>query len=139
VNRQDYALLFLRIGFGLFFLIFGILKFVSSGPMTGAVYPGFWGGLAVPVLIYIIGVVQIIAGLLLLLGLFTVPTAVVVTLMHVGTTVVSFPRIVTPFTFPESGPPHFLFFSAVPILFALLALVLMGAGSFSLDARRKGP
>lgn len=139
MNRTDYALLSLRIGFGLFFIIFGILKFVSSGPMTGMVYPGFWGGLALPVLIYIIGVLQIIGGVMLLLGLFTVPVGIVVTLMHLGTVVVTIPRIVTPFTFPEAGPPHFLFFSAVPILFALIALVLQGPGSLSLDARRQGP
>jgi uncharacterized membrane protein YphA (DoxX/SURF4 family) len=139
VNRTDYALLLLRVGFGLFFIVFGILKFVSSGPMTGAVYPSFWGGLAVPTIIFIIGVLQILAGLFLLAGLFTVPTAIAVTLMHLGTTIVSFPRVITPFTFPESGPPHFLFFSAIPILLALLALVLMGGGNLSLDARRKGP
>ena len=139
VNRTDYALLFLRVGFGLFFIVFGVLKFVASGPMTGAVYPGFWGGLAIPVLIFILGGVQILLGMFLILGLFTTPSAIVATLMHLGTFVVTLPRIVTPFTFPEAGPPHFLFFSGVPILLSLAALVLLGGGNLSLDARRKGP
>lgn len=123
----------LRVGLGLFFLVFGILKFVSSGPMTQMVYPSFWGGAAIPVLIYIIGVVQIVGGIILLVGWKTSITAIVLGVMHLGTMVVTLPRIISPFAFPEGGPPNFLFFSAVPILAALIALVFTGAGSWSVE------
>lgn len=58
----------LRIGLGLFFIVFGVLKFVSSGPMTQAVHPSFWGNAAIPALIFALGVVQIIASVMLLAG-----------------------------------------------------------------------
>ena len=137
MGNSDGAALSLRIGLGLFFLIFGLLKFISSGPMMGNVYPAFYGGLAIEVIIYILGVIQIVAAILLFIGLFTVPTAIVVGVMHVGTIVATIGRIVTPFTFPEAGPPHFLFFSAVPILAAIIALVLSGPGEKSLDASKR--
>ena len=131
--KSEYGTLALRIGLGLFFLIFGILKFVSSGPMTGMVYPSFWGGLSVNVLIYAVGVIQIILALMLFAGWQTRMATAVLGLMHLGTVVVTFTRIVNPFAFPEGGPPNFLFFSAVPILAALIALFLQGNGPASVQ------
>jgi putative oxidoreductase len=131
------AALSLRIGLGLFFLIFGILKFAAQGPMMGNVYPAFWGGLAVPVVIYILGVLQIIGALLLLIGFWTRPAAIVLGLMHLGTVIVSIGRIVQPFTFPEGGPPNFLFFGAVPILGAIIALIMIGPGDISLEKQKE--
>ena len=123
----------LRIGLGLFFIVFGVLKFVSSGPMTQAVYPSFWGGAAIPALIFALGVVQIIAGVMLLAGWKTSIATVVLGIMHLGTVVVTLPRIVSPFAFPEGGPPNFLFFAAVPVLAALVALFFIGPGIWSAD------
>lgn len=137
-KRSDVALLLMRIGFGIFFLIFGLLKFVAQGPMLGNVYPQFWGGLAITVLVVVIGILQIVGGVLLMLGLFHMPTSILLGVMHLGTVIVSLQQILTPFSFPQGGPPHFLFFGGVPILFSLVALILLGPGSMSLDARKKG-
>lgn len=123
----------LRVGLGLFFLIFGVLKFASSGPMTQAVYPSFWGGAAIPTLIYVLGVVQIIGAVLLLAGWKTTIATAVLGLMHLGTVIVTFRRIIAPFAFPEGRPPNFLFFAAVPILAALVALFFLGPGIWSAD------
>jgi uncharacterized membrane protein YphA (DoxX/SURF4 family) len=136
MDKSEYGTFALRIGLGLFFLIFGILKFVSSGPMTQMVYPSFWGGLSVNVLIYIIGVLQIILAVMLFVGWKTRIATAVLGLMHLGTVVVTFPRIITPFSFPEGGPPNFLFFSAVPILAALIALFLQGDGPVSVSGKQ---
>ena len=137
MENNNSSALALRIGLGLFFLVFGLLKFVSSGPMMGNVYPSFFGGMAIDVVIYGIGVVQIIGAVLLFIGLFTVPTSIVLGVGHLGTVVATIGRIVTPFTFLEGAPPNFLFFGAVPILAAIVALVLMGPGDMSLDRSRK--
>jgi putative oxidoreductase len=133
MRNPGVAGLALRIGLGLFFIVFGVLKFVSSGPMTQMVYPSFWGGVAIPVLIYVAGVVQILGGVLLLVGFKTTISAIVLGVMHLGTVVVTLPRIVQPFAFPEGGPPNFLFFAAVPVLAAVVALVFVGPGLFSVD------
>jgi uncharacterized membrane protein YphA (DoxX/SURF4 family) len=130
--RSDYGRLSLRIGLGLFFLIFGIMKFAATGPLVQGVYPQFYGSIAGEALVYIIGVLQIAGGVLLLIGWQTRIAATVVGVMHLASTIVSIGRIVTPFTFPEQGPPHFLFFSAVPILFAIIALILVGPGRIRL-------
>lgn len=137
MENNNSSALALRIGLGLFFLVFGLLKFVSSGPMMGNVYPSFFGPLAVEAIIYILGGVQIVGAVLLLIGLFTVPVSIVVGVMHLGTVIATIGRIVTPFTFPEGGPPNFLFFGAIPILAAIIALVLIGPGEISVDRRRR--
>jgi uncharacterized membrane protein YphA (DoxX/SURF4 family) len=97
------------------------------------VYPSFWGGVAIPALVYIIAVLQIVGGILLLVGWQTSIATAVLGIMHLGTVVVTFPRIITPFAFPEGGPPNFLFFSGVPILAALVALFFLGPGIWSVD------
>lgn len=137
MENNNGSALALRIGLGLFFLVFGLLKFVSSGPMMGNVYPSFFGPLAIEVIIYILGGIQIVGAVLLFIGLFTVPVSIVVGVMHLGTVIATIGRIVTPFTFPDAGPPHFLFFGAIPILAAIIALVLTGPGEISVDRTRR--
>lgn len=136
MSRSDYARFSLRLGLGLFFLIFGIMKFAATGPLVQNVYPQFYGNLAGQALVYIIGVLQIIGALLLLIGQWTKIAAAVLGVMHLSTVVASIDRIVTPFAFPQQGPPHFLFFGAVPILFAIIALFIVGPGKFSLEGRK---
>jgi uncharacterized membrane protein YphA (DoxX/SURF4 family) len=130
-KTTDLGLLVLRIGLGLYFLVIGLLKFVSSGPITNMVYPMFYGGLAVPFLIYVVGVVQILGAILLFAGWKTTWTGIVLGVMHLSTVIATLRQIFSPFAFPEGGAPHFLFFAAVPVLAAIAALVLGGPGSLS--------
>ena len=122
--KKDYGLIILRFGLGLFFIVFGILKFISHGPMANMVYPMFYKGLAVPAAIYALGGLQIALGLMLIIGWKTCIASSILTLMQVSTVIVTFPKIIAPFTFTEGMPPNFLFFGSVPILCALIALVL---------------
>jgi uncharacterized membrane protein YphA (DoxX/SURF4 family) len=132
-TTSDAGLLALRIGLGLYFLVIGLLKFVSSGPILQMVYPMFYGGLAIPALIYIAGVIQILGGVLLIAGWQTMATGIVLGIMHLSTTIATVSQLFSPFKFPEGGAPHFLFFAAIPVLTAILALVLAGPGRLSAD------
>ncbi|MEX2442538.1 MAG: DoxX family membrane protein [Alkalispirochaeta sp.] len=135
MNRSEYGTFALRIGVGLLFLIFGLLKFVSSQPMLQGVYPQFWGGLAVATVVYIIAVLQIGGALMLFLGWKTRVAAIVLGVMHLGTVIVTLPKIINPFAFPEGAPPNFLFFGGVPLLAALIALILQGNGAWSVEKK----
>lgn len=136
MSKTDYARFSLRLGLGLFFLIFGIMKFAATGPLVQGVYPQFYGNMAGQALLYIIGVLQIVGAVLLLVGQWTKIASAVLGVMHLSTIVVSIGRIFTPFRFPEQGPPHFLFFAAVPILFAIIALFITGPGKLSIEERK---
>lgn len=135
MEKKDYGLLMLRLGLGIFFLMFGVLKFVSHGPMTNMVYPMFYGEMAVSIYIYILGGVQILLGIMIIIGWKTCLASTILTLMQISTVVVTMQKIIAPFKFAEGMPPNFLFFGAIPILGALIALMLVGPGKISLDKK----
>lgn len=135
MEKKDYGLFVLRLGLGIFFLVFGILKFASHGPMANMVYPMFYGSAAGSIYIYILGGVQILLGIMLIIGWKTCIASTILTLMHFSSVVVTMPKIVAPFKFAEGMPPNFLFFGAIPILGALIALMLLGPGKMSLDKK----
>ncbi len=133
MEKRDYGLFMLRLGLGIFFLVFGVLKFISHGPMANMVYPMFYGGMAVSAYIYILGGIQILLSIMLILGWKTCLASIILTLMQFSTVVVTMPKLIAPFNFTEGMPPNFLFFGAIPILGALIALILTGPGKMSLD------
>jgi putative oxidoreductase len=115
----------LRIGAGLLFMQHGLQKllgwFGGVGPNGGTVQLMSQFGLA--------GVIETFGGLLVVLGLFTRPVALVMALeMLVAFFQVHFPRGGFPI---ENG-------GEVPLLYMLVWLFFAGngAGIFSLDARR---
>jgi putative oxidoreductase len=116
----------LRIGAGLLFMQHGLQKllgwFGGVGPNGGTVQLMSQFGLA--------GVIETFGGLLLVLGLFTRPAALVMALeMLVAFFQVHFPRGGFPI---ENG-------GEVPLLYMLVWLFFAGngAGIFSLDSRRR--
>ncbi|MCS5420685.1 MULTISPECIES: DoxX family protein [Psychrilyobacter] len=135
MEKSDHGLFVLRLGLGLFFLVFGILKFVSHGPMLNMVYPMFYKGMAVSNYIYFLGGVQILLGIMVIIGWKTCLASTILALMQLSTIIVTVPKIIAPFKFAEGMPPNFLFFGAIPILGALIALMLIGPGKMSLDKK----
>jgi uncharacterized membrane protein YphA (DoxX/SURF4 family) len=118
--RLATALLVLRLTLGVFFLQWGIEKFVVPGT-TLAIFRNFYGidfGSWVPP---ILGTLQVLLAVSLLLGFQPRLTYGLVPMLHGVTVVVSMPRILSPWK-PVSN--HF-FIAGVPILAAFLALYLL--------------
>lgn len=120
VSRLALALLVLRLTLGVFFLQWGIEKFVVPAT-TLAIFRNFYGidfGSWVPPLL---GTAQVLIAIALLLGFQPRITYAVVLLLHGVTVIVSVPRILSPWN-PVSN--HF-FIAGVPILAAFFALYLL--------------
>ena len=119
-SRLAIALLVMRITLGIFFLQWGIEKFVVPAT-TLAIFRNFYGinfGTWVPP---ILGVLQILLALALLVGFKPRITYGLVLVLHTVTVVVSIPRLISPWN-PVSN--HF-FIAGVPILAAFLALYML--------------
>lgn len=135
MQKGDYGIFVLRLGLGIFFLVFGILKFVSHEPMLNMVYPMFYKGMAVSHYIYFLGGAQILLGVMIIIGWKTCLASTILILMQFSTVIVTIQKIIAPFKFSEGMPPNFLFFGTIPILGALIALMLIGPGKMSLDKK----
>ena len=126
LNRyQPHALAALRIVTALLFIAHGTQKLFAfpAGQMPGPVEYLSLMGLA--------GALEVVGGLLILVGLFTRPVAFVLSgMMAVAYWMAHAPA--SPFPVNNGGD------AAVLFCFAFLYLVFAGAGAFSLDAGRKG-
>ena len=109
MKKSDYGLFVLRLGLGIFFLVFGILKFVSHGPMLNMVYPMFYKGMAVSNYIYILGGVQILLGIMVIVGWKNCLVSTILALMQFSTIIVTMPKIIAPFKFAEGMHLTFYF------------------------------
>ncbi len=120
------ALSVLRIATGLIFLEHGAQKFLSfpPGPSAGS-------GLALASPSSYAGIVELIAGLLVALGLFTRPAAFLAS----GTMAVAYWTVHAPQNlFPVNNGGD----AAILYCFVFLYLVFAGPGPWSLDATRAG-
>ena len=123
-RRSPYALALLRIVSGLIFLEHGTQKFLGfpAGEMAG-------GGLALNNPGAFAGIVELVAGLLITIGLFTRPAAFLAS----GTMAVAYwmahaPQ--NPFPVNNGGD------AAILYCFVFLYLVFAGAGTWSVDGMR---
>ena len=123
-RRSPYALALLRIVAGLIFLEHGTQKFLGfpAGEMAG-------GGLALNNPGAFAGIVELVAGLLITIGLFTRPAAFLAS----GTMAVAYwmahaPQ--NPFPVNNGGD------AAILYSFVFLYLVFAGAGTWSVDTMR---
>jgi len=120
---QLYALM--RIVFGLVFLMYGLQKFGMLGGVDGA-------GASAPFLSWpfgVAGVIEVIVGLLVILGLFTRYAAFLASgEMAVAYFMVHFPTAAMPVQ--NMGQPAVLF------CFAFLFMAAYGSGIWSVDATR---
>ena len=119
--------LMIRIGLGLFFLVFGVLKFTSADWFLNNAYKMFYGTVFPVALLYLVGIVQLAVAVSFFWNKHTKYAAYAECVMLAATVIVTFPKILTTFTLPPpEAPPGFLFFAAVPLFFMALSQALKG-------------
>ncbi len=119
-SRLAASLLLLRLTLGVFFLQWGIEKFVVPATTT-AIFRNFYGLSVDGSLPMLLGAGQVVLALALLAGFVPRITYGLVALLHLVTVIVSIPRILSPWN-PVS---NHLFIAGVPILAAFVALYLL--------------
>lgn len=125
-DKSPYALALLRIVAGLIFLEHGTQKFfgLPDGQLAGA-------GLGFDNSAAFAGVVELVAGLLITIGLFTRPAAFIAS----GTMAAAYWMIHAPQNFfPVNNGGD----AAILYCFFFLYLVFAGPGAWSIDAMRSG-
>jgi len=118
MNPRIIALLLLRLGLGGVFLVFGIDKFFHPA-MWSAYIPQWFP--QVSYFIYIIGIVEAIIGICVLIGFKTRVTSGIAAVMLLG--------IIGSLGYSE------ITVRDAGLLMTAIAIVLLGAGEFSLDAQ----
>jgi putative oxidoreductase len=134
--RSDTALLVLRVASGLIFIPHGVTKVFGSGGV--AKFASSLPSYGIPVFLgYIAAYSELIGGILLIVGLLTrIDALFLAGTMFVAAFVVQLPDVLHD---PDAGANRV--FAAIrametplSILAAMVALILMGAGRFSIDA-----
>ena len=109
--------LVLRAGLGLFLVVFGIGKFVSGIPsanmMLGMMGMTFLTG---AVVMYLVGIVEILAGLGLIVNKYVKYSSGIGALAMLVGIIATIKMVVTPFGMTEGMPPHILLFGSIPLL-----------------------
>jgi putative oxidoreductase len=130
-GRLAACLLLLRITLGLFLLQWGVEKFVVPAG-TISIGRGFYGIAMPDWLPLVLGATEVVLAVLLLGGLFRRGTYGVALLVHAVSVGVTVPRMLNPY-----APGNHLFFTAVPVLAAFIALyALRTEDRWSLDGLR---
>lgn len=123
MKRDELGLLLLRLGLGGVFIWFGIDKFFHPKLWSAYMPPWFSGILPVEMFtfIYLLGVFEIIVGLLVLIGLYTKFAAGISAAFLLG--------IIASLGLNE------IMIRDVGLLFLALGIAVLGAGETSLDAK----
>ncbi len=127
-DSRTWGPFLIRIAVGLVMTVHGAGKLFTVGPaaMPMSEFAGFLGGLGLPfasLLAWLVAVVELVGGLLVLLGLFTRITGLVLAVdMFVATVLVHLPE-----GYSDSE-------LTIVISLAALSLAASGAGKFSVDS-----
>jgi hypothetical protein len=114
------ALFILRLGIAIFFAIWALEKFIKP-ETTVAIWKAFYFVDSLPMQApYLIGAIQAVVVLLFFFGVLKFWTYGLLMVMHAGSTILSYERILDPYT----GSNH-LFVAAIPVLGALVALFIL--------------
>ena len=114
-----------RIGLGLFFLVFGLLKFTAAKWFIEGPYQGFYGISFPTALLYAIGLIQISVSIFFFWDKYTIIAGWIGSGMMLSTIIATLPKILSTFQLPPAAaPPGFLFFAAIPIFFMTLSEAL---------------
>lgn len=119
-DRLALPLPLLRLSLGLFFLQWGVEKFVVPGTTT-AIFRNFYGLSVDGVLPSLLGGAQIAISLAFIAGVVPRVSYGLVMLLHFVTVIVTIPRLISPWN-PVSN--HF-FIAGVPVLAAFVTLYLL--------------
>ena len=119
-KQLGISLLLLRLGIAAVFLIWTIDKFVNPGH-AAAVFEKFYKvpGLS-ETMAYVVGAVQMALVIAFIVGLFRTWTYGLILIMHAISTFTSWEKYIDPWTYP-----HLLFYAAIPMLSACVALFLL--------------
>jgi putative oxidoreductase len=114
-SELPVALFILRLGLGVFLLLFGIDKLVAP-ETTVEVFAQFYGLIVSHGMVYGAGALEILLGLAFLVGLWKTLSYGLGLLLHAVSTLATYHELLSPF-----GTNH-LFLAAVPVLAAFIAL-----------------
>lgn len=117
-QREQVGLLLLRLGLGILLLLWGIEKILLPG-VTNKVFETFYGVGVSPTTATVLGVLEVILAIGIIIGLWKTVTYGLGLVLHIITTIVVYPRLISPF-----GDNH-LFIATIPILGAFIALYLL--------------
>ena len=136
-KRLSAALVILRVSLGVFLLVWGLEKFIIPDRSI-AIYDFFYGLSATRAVAYVAGALESVLALAIIIGAFRRWSYGIGLLVHAATTLATARLIIDPWGL-ISGEPQHLFFAAVPMLAAFLALYLLRDwDTYSFDARRSG-
>ena len=136
-RRFGAALAILRVGLGVFLLVWGLEKLVVT-ERSVAIYDYFYGLSASTAVAYALGALESVLAVAIIVGAFRRWSYGMGLLVHAATTIVTARLIIDPWGL-ISGEPQHLYLAAVPILGAFAALYLLrDLDSFSLDEWRDG-
>ena len=136
IKQTEYSNLVLRVGLGLFILIWGVAKFTQKDMWIQMFPMIYWGIAAGAAMLAVFGIVEILLAAMLILGWKVKIAASIGFLIQLLTTVAIIGRIFSPYGMVEGAPvqPNIILFAGVPILAAWLALALSGkAGAYAIE------
>ena len=117
-KRTGLALLILRIGLGVFLLLWSVDKLIAPGK-TVAIFEHFYFLPIKPALAQAIGVAELLLGISIILGFKKTISYGLGAALHGVSTLSTYEQLLSPF-----GKNH-LFIAGVPVLAAFLALFLL--------------
>ena len=118
-QQLKISLLLIRLSTGIFFLIWSIEKLIYP-EITQKVFSRFYMIDISPTISYGVGILQTIIVLAFMVGLFKTWTYGAILGMHAVSTLSTYKELLNPYE-----PPNHLFWAAVPLLAALVALFLV--------------
>lgn len=118
-QQLKIGLLLIRLSTGIFFLVWSIEKLIYP-EITQKVFSRFYMMEISPAVSYGVGILQTIIVLAFMAGLFKTWTYGLILGMHAVSTLSTYKELLNPYQ-----PPNHLFWAAVPLLAALVALFLV--------------
>ena len=118
-QQPKIGLLLIRLSTGIFFLVWSIEKLIYP-EITQKVFSRFYMIEISPAVSYGVGILQTIIVFAFMAGLFKTWTYGLILGMHAVSTLSTYKELLNPYQ-----PPNHLFWAAVPLLAALVALFLV--------------
>lgn len=118
-RQLKIGLFLIRLSTGIFFLVWSVEKLIFP-EVTQKIFSRFYMIEISPTVAYGIGIVQTLIILAFMAGLFKLWTYGAILGMHAVSTLSTYKELLNPYE-----PPNHLFWAAVPLLAALIALFLL--------------